>query len=289
MLIEIVDLTVNGKLGLPYLPILHRKRSGLNERSTGWLKRQLSAGMEAKPVLKSIACHFSYGINMILGPNGSGKSTLLKILDGIILPDAGRVLIDGQTAAPAFLRQNIGYLPQNFGFYPQLTAWEMLDYIALLKGIGDRETRKYNVKKVVDHMGLLTVADRKVGTYSRGMRQKVGIAQALLGNPPVLILDEPTAGLDPEARNNLRGMLAEIGQEKVIIWASSLIADTYCADRVLILDGGERRFWGTPTELADCGRSPNEVPLITQEGMDERHWSSMVEQGYRTILSLRDN
>jgi ABC-2 type transport system ATP-binding protein len=289
MLIDIVDLTINGKLGLPYLPILHQKRSGLNEPSTGWLKRQLSVGTETKPVLKSITCRFPNGINMVIGPNGSGKSTLLKVLDGIILPDAGRVLIDDQVAEPALLRQNIGYLPQKFGFYPKLTAREMLDYIALLKGIADREIRKYNVKKVLDHMGLLTVADRKVGTYSRGMRQKVGIAQALLGNPPVLILDEPTVGLDPEARNNLRGMLAEIGQEKVIIWASSLIADTYCADRVLVLDGGERRFWGTPTELADCARSPNEVPLVTQEGMDGRHWSSMVEQGYRNILSLRYN
>lgn len=287
MLIEIAELTVNCKLGLLSLPGLLRKQGCLWKHSTGWLKRRLGVGAETTPLLKSITCRFTCGINMILGPNGSGKSSLLQVLDGLILPDAGKVLIDGQVAKPPILRQNIGYLPQIFGFYPKLTAREMLDYIALLKGIVDHETRELNVENALRRMGLLAVADRKMGVYSRGMRQKVGIAQALLGNPPVLILDEPTAGLDPEARNNLRRMLADIGQEHVIIWASSLISDTYCADRLLILERGEGRFWGTPVELADCAGLPKGAPFVIKEGTDEGHWSSMLEQGYRAVLSVR--
>jgi ABC-2 type transport system ATP-binding protein len=280
MLIEIVDLTVYGLQSSPEKP------GDLWKRRTDWLRRPSDAGVDTAPVLKSITCRFPCGINLILGPNGSGKSTLLQVLDGLIVPDAGAVLIDGQVAKPPVLRQNIGYLPQTFGFYPKLTAREMLDYIALLKGIVDRETRKYEVENVLQRTGLLTVADRKIGVYSRGMRQKVGIAQALLANPPVLVIDEPTAGLDPEARNNLRGMLAENGQEKVIIWASSLIVDTYCADWVLVLKRGEVCFWGRPAALAAGVRLPKASP---GDGKIDDDWSDKLEQGYRAILSNHMN
>lgn len=274
MLIEIEDLTVSD---------LPKTQRNLWIRTTGLLKQCLYAGAEPVPLLKRITCSFRWGINMILGPNGSGKSILLQALDGLILSDTGRILIDGQVAKPPVLRQNIGYLPQTFGFYPKLTAREMLDYIALLKGIVHRETRKYEVENVLQRTGLLAVADQKVGVYSRGMRQKVGIAQALLGNPPVLVLDEPTAGLDPEARSNLRGVLAELGQDRVIIWASSLIADTYCAERVLVLERGESRFWGTPAELAAYARLLNVVSDDKKTGND--YGPGKLEQGYRAILS----
>jgi len=279
MLIEITELTISSSA----------KQGNLWKGTTGRMRRRLCAGTEAAPLLKQITCSFPCGINMILGRNGSGKSILLQVLDGLIQPDAGMVLIDGQAAKPPDLRQNIGYLPQIFGIYPKLTAWEMLDYIALLKGILDRETRKYEVENVLQQTGLLAVADQRVGVYSRGMRQKVGIAQALLGNPPVLILDEPTAGLDPEARNNLRGILAEVGQEQVIIWASSFVANTCCADRLLVLERGERRFWGAPAELAACAGSQKKSLPFFREETDEEHWFGMVEQGYHTILSLREN
>jgi ABC-2 type transport system ATP-binding protein len=283
MLIEIANLTVYGRPSLP------EKQGNLWKRTSGLLKRRLCFKACPASLLKRITCSFPCGISMILGPNGAGKSTLLQVLDGLILPDVGRILIDGQVAKPPVLRQNIGYLPQTFGFYPKLTAREMLDYIALLKGIVDHEIREINVENALRRMGLLTVADRKMGVYSRGIRQKVGIAQTLLGNPPVLILDEPTAGLDPEARNKLRGMLAEIGQNQVIIWASSIIADVYCADRVLVLEQGKKRFWGISAELAAYAKSLKNSSLLTKEGMDDEHWSCMLEQGYREILSNRED
>lgn len=278
MLIQIEDLTVEGK-----------KQGSVWKRAVGCLKRRLCSEAENRALLKNITGSFSCGIHVILGPNGSGKSTLLQVLDGFILPDTGRVLLDGQAARPSVLRQNIGYLPQVFGFYPQLTAREMLDYIALLKGIMDNETRKCNVEEVLQRMGLLAVADRKVGTYSRGMRQKVGIAQALLGDPPILILDEPTAGLDPDSRNSLRRMLVELGQEQVVIWASSLITDTYCADQVLILGCGESRFWGTPAELMARAEPPMRQTAFFKNIADEGHWYDIMEQGYRAILSSCEN
>lgn len=268
MLIEAQALTVYG------LPGKARRFCA------GWLKRCFGATGEQAPLLKQVSCDFSCGINVILGPNGAGKSILLQVLDGQIQPDSGRIRIDGQVAKPGVLRKNIGYLPQTFGFYPKLTAREMLDYIALLKGIVHRQTRENEVKNVLQRTELLAVAGRKVGTYSRGMRQRVGIAQALLGNPPILILDEPTAGLDPEFKNNIRGMLAEFGQEKVIIWASSLIADTYCADRVLVLESGVSKFWGTPVQLGACARLQN----VDDGKTGENYSAGKLEQGYRTIL-----
>jgi ABC-type multidrug transport system ATPase subunit len=173
-----------------------------------------------------------------------------------------------------------------FGLYPNLTAREMLHYIALLKGLVDRRIRERSVEEILQRTDLLAVAERKVGVYSRGMRQKVGIAQTLLGNPPVLIFDEPTAGLDPEERNKLRGMVMELGQDRVVIWASSLITDTSGADQVLVIDRGEGRFWGTPIELAACARSQNGLRPTDRETNDE-HWSDMLEQGYRATLLSR--
>jgi ABC-2 type transport system ATP-binding protein len=180
-------------------------------------------------------------------------------------------------------------LPQTFGLYPKLSAREMLHYIALLKGIVDRQIREQRVEYVLQRTGLFPVAERKVGTYSRGMRQKVGIAQVLLEESPVLILDEPTAGLDPEARNNLQGLLVDLGRERVVVMASSFIADTFCADRVLVLGWGERLFWGTPAELAACAATSNHSPLMTDEGAQEKDWSERLEQGYRAILLDRES
>lgn len=262
-------------------------KGGLQKSTEKWIMPHLPGiRKEAAPVLKNISCEFPCGSSVILGPNGSGKTTLLQVLAGLILPKSGRITIDGIVADPLVLRQVIGYLPQAFGLYPNLTAREMLHYVALLKGLVDRRIRERSVEEVLQRTGLLAVAERKVGKYSRGMRQKVGIAQTLLGNPQVLIFDEPTAGLDPEERNKLRGMVMELGLERVVIWASSLITDTSGADRVLVIDCGESRFWGTPSELAACACSKSGLRPADRKTNGE-HWSDMLERGYRATLLSR--
>ena len=240
------------------------------------------------PSLQQISCAFTTGITAIVGPNGAGKSVLLQVLCGLISQDAGQITLNGRTATRSALRQAMGYLPQAFGFYPQWTARETLHYIALLRGMARQKERERRVAEVLQRTALAAVADRKVGTYSRGMRQAVGIAQVLLGGAPALILDEPAAGLDPEARNKLRRILVEIGQERPIIWASSLIGDTVFADRVLILTRGESCFWGTPVELAAAARPPvtHSLPAPTKgAGTDGAYGAELLEQGYRAILS----
>jgi ABC-2 type transport system ATP-binding protein len=270
MAIEIADLTV------------------YSAPSPGWRKRQLSAGGKAHPVLQSLTGIFPGGVNLILGPNGAGKSLLMRVLAGLVQPGRGTIMIDGQRADPPVLRQNSGYLPQRFGFYPQYSAREMLRYIALLKGIVDHEVLEEQVEKVLQQTDLLAVAGRKISGYSRGMRQKVGIAQALIGDPPVLLLDDPTAGLDPETRNSFRGIIAELGRNRVVIWVSSLVTDTGCADRVLILDRGKRRFWGTPVELGACARLTGVASLVSRGKTDDEPWFDLLERGYRTVLAGED-
>lgn len=242
-----------------------------------WPKYRQHQGVYA---LENLNCQFNRGVNMILGPNGSGKTTLLQVLAGLVNPRAGAVRLNGQVCDRSALRQCISYLPQNFGLYPQLTAQEHLYYVALLKGITDRRRREKAVAAVLQQTGLVSVAQQRVGTYSRGMRQKVGIAQALLGDAAVLLLDEPTAGLDPEERNKLRALLVQLGQQRSVILASSLLADVHCADSVLVLTQGQRCFMGTPAELAACA---NEDVLVYDELIAGKSRNAL-ERGYRAVL-----
>jgi ABC-2 type transport system ATP-binding protein len=261
--IEVKDLTV-------YSALHHPGRLGWNFRK------------KAVPALQRLTGVFPKGVNLILGPNGAGKSLLLRALAGLIRLQCGTIMLDGRTVDPALLRQNSGYLPQTFDFYPQYSAREMLHYIALLKGMSDR-TAVAQVEQVLQRTALLAAAERKIGGYSRGMRRQVGIAQVLLGNPSILLLDDPTAGLDPEACNAFRGMMAQLGRERVIVWASSLLTDVGCADRMLILDRGGCRFWGTPAQLRSEAANSGATALFGLDGWGgaDESWSELLEQGYR--------
>jgi ABC-type multidrug transport system ATPase subunit len=199
------------------------------------------------------------GMFGLLGVNGAGKTTLMRILAGLLNPTNGKVCVFGSDVTTARGKQAIktllGYLPQELGLYPDLTAREFLDYIAILKGVTDRAIRERQIAEVLDLVRIADVADRRLKTYSGGMKQRVGIAQALLGEPKLLIVDEPTAGLDPEERVRLRNLLAEVAQRCAVILSTHIVEDVShsCSD-LAVLWRGTVLFRGTPGELVERAR-----------------------------------
>jgi ABC-type multidrug transport system ATPase subunit len=190
--------------------------------------------------LSNINLDISAGMFGLLGPNGAGKSTLMKILATLETPSAGEVFVDGMNIRKhrREVRQMLGYLPQSFGVYPQLTGAEFLEYIASLHGlIGKR--LKERVARTLKDVSLYEVRDRKAKTYSGGMLRRLGIAQALVSDPKILIVDEPTVGLDPEERIRFRNLLAEISQNKIIILSTHIVGDisSTCNDLALLARG----------------------------------------------------
>jgi ABC-2 type transport system ATP-binding protein len=186
------------------------------------LMKTYSSGVQA---LKGVSLEIQPGMFGLLGPNGAGKTTLMKILATLLEPDSGAAEMDGLDLinAKAATRQKLGYLPQDFGLYPTLTAAQMLDYFAKLKGVTDKKERRLLVHALLERVNLTADRNRRLGGYSGGMRQRVGIAQALIGNPELLIVDEPTAGLDPEERARLHNLLAETTRENTVVLLSTHI------------------------------------------------------------------
>lgn len=209
------------------------------------------------------------GIFALLGPNGAGKSTLMSILATLLEPTQGTALIDGHDVRKEkdAIRQILGYLPQDFGLYPVLSAYETLDYMALLCNIRDPALRRDRIETLLKRMNLTEVRNRAVGGFSGGMRQRVGLAQALLNSPKLLIVDEPTAGLDPEERIRVRSLLAELGGERVILLSTHLIEDVEAvADRVAILHLGQIRYVGDVAGMLEQVRGKVwEVDSTTEE------------------------
>lgn len=165
----------------------------------------LTKDFPRKPrALDDVTCDLPHGMVGLIGPNGAGKTTLMRILAGIIRPTSGQVLMDGHdlkdTRTRRALKRTLGYLPQDIEPYPQLTPLEFLDYVGVLKGIDDTRKRMRQAHELIERVGLTDVADRRIGGFSGGMRRRVGIAQALMADPRLIIVDEPTAGLDPEER-----------------------------------------------------------------------------------------
>lgn len=181
------------------------------------------------------------GIFGLLGPNGAGKSTLLRVIATLQDPTTGRVTLDGADvhAHPAALRARLGYLPQDFGLYPTLTAQATLDHFAALKGLDDAAERRARVAATLERVNLASAARQAVGTFSGGMRQRLGLAIALVGTPRLLLLDEPTAGLDPAERHRLYDLLAGLAGDAIIVLSTHLVEDVAAlAPALAILDGG---------------------------------------------------
>jgi ABC-type multidrug transport system ATPase subunit len=192
------------------------------------------------------------GLFGLLGPNGAGKSSLMRTIAALQEPDAGSITLDGEDvlANPDALRRRLGYLPQDFGVYPGVSAVALLDHIAVLKGILDRRQRDEQVASVLQLANLYAVRKHAVSTYSGGMRQRFGIAQALLGAPRLIIVDEPTAGLDPEERNRFHNLLSEIGEETVVILSTHIVEDVSdLCPNMAILAGGRIVLEGQPRQL----------------------------------------
>ncbi|HEY5609653.1 MAG TPA: ATP-binding cassette domain-containing protein, partial [Thermoanaerobaculia bacterium] len=235
--------------------------------------------------LREISFELSPGIIGLLGPNGAGKTTLLRLMTGLLLPTRGQVLFRGAPVLPENLaeyRRHIGFLPQEFNAYPGFTAEEFLDYWALERGITDPKERAGEIELLLTAVGLEGEEKRKVRDFSGGMRQRIGIARALLGAPPVLIVDEPTTGLDIEARNRFRGLILSIAVHRIVILSTHIAGDVEAtASRILLLHKGRLRFDGAPATLIERARGRVFETVLGDD--DVRHFS----ERYRITARVR--
>ncbi|MGL1888294.1 MAG: ABC transporter ATP-binding protein [Reichenbachiella sp.] len=212
------------------------------------LSKTYSNGVQA---LKGINLTISQGMFGLLGPNGAGKSTLMRTIATLQDVDAGSIMLDDLDVleSPQLVREKLGYLPQDFGLYPRISAEIMLDHIAQMKGVGNKGERKDLVASLLEKVNLYKDRKKGLGTFSGGMRQRFGIAQALAGNPSLIIVDEPTAGLDPTERNRFYNLLSEIGENTIVILSTHIVEDvsTLCANMAIICSG-EVLMQGKPSD-----------------------------------------
>ncbi len=190
--------------------------------------------------LKDFSITLKKGILGLLGPNGAGKSTLLKMIATVSKPTEGAIILNKNNIVKDanYMRKQIGFLPQDFGVYPNLNAYEFLKYMAALKGIGGKDITT-RITQLLENLNLIDAAKKPIGSYSGGMKQRVGIAQALLNNPKVLIFDEPTVGLDPEERVRFRNLITDLANDCIVILSSHIVSDIdTIADEVAVLKNG---------------------------------------------------
>ena len=203
--------------------------------------------------LKDINLEFGNGMFGLLGPNGAGKSTLMRILVTLMKPSSGLVLVDGMDIQKhrKEIRSVLGYLPQEFRFFTSLKTWEFLDYSGSLAGLRNKKERISEVDRLLDQVGLLEVRDRRANKLSGGMKRRLGIAQALIGNPRIIVVDEPTAGLDPDERIRFRNILSQLSQNDVtIILSTHIVGDiSSTCQGMALLDKGDLVYSGSPENL----------------------------------------
>lgn len=204
-----------------------------------------------KTVLKDINLHISEGMFGLLGKNGAGKTTLMKIMTTLVQPSNGNCYIDGiSVSEKKKVRKIIGYIPQEFLFFPDFTCYEMLDYFMLLDNKKDKRKRKAQILEVLDKVHLSDQKFVKIKNLSGGMKRRVGVAQALLTDPKVIVADEPTVGLDPQERMHLRKLLKELSKECVVVLSTHIISDIEdCCDQIGVLQRGNLLFQGTADQL----------------------------------------
>jgi ABC-2 type transport system ATP-binding protein len=209
--------------------------------------------------LDGVSLDVGTGILGLLGPNGAGKTTLLRILATVLAPDAGQVRLLGRDPSRSKdrleIRRRLGYMPQEPGFHRNFTAFEFVDYVAILKEMTNRRRRHREVERTMGLAGLSGVARKKIRALSGGMRRRVALAQSLLGDPDLLILDEPTAGLDPEQRLRFRDMVSRLGEDRTIIVSTHQTGDVAAlCQQVVVMNGGQILLRGTPRDVAEVAR-----------------------------------
>ena len=207
--------------------------------------------------LDNVTLSIPRGMYGLLGPNGAGKSTLMRSVATLQTPTEGRIVFGDIDVVrePEKLRRTLGYLPQDFGVYPRVSAYDMLDHMAVLKGVASPADRKTTVETLLHQVNLWSVRKKMLSGFSGGMRQRFGIAQALIGNPGLIIVDEPTAGLDPEERNRFLNLLAEIGENVVVILSTHIVEDVSdLCHRMAVLADGRVQVEGSPQELIHATR-----------------------------------
>ena len=221
--------------------------------------------------LDDVSLSIPKGMYGLLGPNGAGKSTLMRTVATLQTPTAGSIRFGDidVIAEPEKLRERLGYLPQDFGVYPRVSAYDMLDHMAVLKGIASARERKATVETLLNQTNLWNVRKKAIAGFSGGMRQRFGIAQALIGNPELIIVDEPTAGLDPEERNRFLNLLAEIGENVVIILSTHIVEDVAdLCPRMAVLAGGKIQLEGAPLALIEQSRGTVWAKTIERDQLD---------------------
>lgn len=221
----------------------------MNTLSINHLSLTYKNGFQA---IKDISLEIGNGMFGLLGPNGAGKSSLMKTIVGLQKPTSGSIVFNGVNVSedPDYIKQNLGFLPQDFGVYPKVSAYDLLEHIALLKGISNRTERKEQILNLLEKVNLSDFRKKEVHTFSGGMRQRFGVAQALLGNPKIIIVDEPTAGLDPEERNRFNSLLNDISKDVIVILSTHLVEDVrnLCSE-MAIMNKGQLLRKGKPNEL----------------------------------------
>lgn len=236
------------------------------------LAKKYHSNGRAVTALDGIDLEIKPGMFGLLGPNGAGKTTLMRILAGIANPSSGTAVIDGYNVAAESgkkaVKSMLGYLPQELGMYPELTAYQFIDYMAILKGIDEPQKRRRKVTEVLEMVGLGQDSGRKIKGYSGGMKRRVGIAQALVNDPKLLIVDEPTAGLDPEERIRFRNLLVNMSTDRTVILSTHIVEDIAqtCSD-LAILVHGKVIFRGSPVELTHAAEG--HVWTLTVSGLEK--------------------
>ena len=210
---------------------------------------RLSKQYKNKIAVDRVSVKLNKGVYGLLGANGAGKSTLMRMICGILKPTSGTVTFDGMSVETEAFRSILGYLPQDFGYYPEFSAKEFLEYFAALKGIEKKRARE-KTKELLELVGLSDVAGNKIKTFSGGMKQRVGIAQALLNDPGILILDEPTAGLDPKERVRFRDLIEELGKDSIVLLSTHIVTDIeHIADRIIMMKEGSMIWQGKRSDV----------------------------------------
>ena len=213
------------------------------------LHKTYSNGVRA---INNVSLEIGNGIFGLLGPNGAGKSSLMKTIVGLQAADSGAIIFNGTavSADGANIKEHLGFLPQDFGVYPKVSAYDLLTHLAILKGVVNAAERKEQVLALLDKVNLFQHRKKEVYTFSGGMRQRFGVAQALLGAPKIVIVDEPTAGLDPEERNRFNNLLSEIGEEIIVILSTHLVEDVRnLCGKMAIMSNGTVLAHGDPADL----------------------------------------